>query len=65
MYNYDSNAILAEPIKNRSGGKIMRAYTKLFKYLKQRGFKPRTHWLDNEASTALKEYNIDNNVECH
>jgi hypothetical protein len=35
LYDYDSNAILAEPIKSRSGGDILRAYTKLFEYLQQ------------------------------
>jgi hypothetical protein len=43
LYDYNSNAILAEPIKSRSGSDILRAYTKLFDYLQQRGFKPRTH----------------------
>jgi hypothetical protein len=55
--------ILAEPIKSRSGGDILRDYTKLFKYLQQRGFKPRTHWLDNKAPTALKDYNNKQGVD--
>jgi hypothetical protein len=62
MYDYDSNAILTEPIKSRSGGGILRAYKNLFEYLQQRGFKPRTHWLDNEASNALKDYNTQQDV---
>jgi hypothetical protein len=56
LYDYDSNAILTEPLKSHNGGEILRAYTKLYEYLKQRGFKPQTHWLDNEASQALKAY---------
>jgi hypothetical protein len=62
-YDYDSNAILTEPLKNRQGGKILRAYQKLHTYLTDRGFKPRTHWLDNEASTALKQFNNQQQVD--
>jgi hypothetical protein len=62
MYDYDSNAILTEPIKSRNGGEILRAYKKLFEYLQPQGCKPRTHWLDNEASNALKEYNTQRDV---
>jgi hypothetical protein len=63
LYDYDSNAILTEPLKNRKGQEILRAYTKLHKYLIARGFTPQTHWLDNEASTALKDYNRENKIE--
>ena len=31
--NYDSNAILVEPIKNRSDAEKVRAYDKLYDYL--------------------------------
>jgi hypothetical protein len=58
IYHYDTNAILVEPLKSRHGGnEILRGYTKLFVHLTSRGFKPTTHWLDNEASTALKQFN--------
>ncbi len=63
LYDYDSNAILTEPLKNRAGGEILRAYTKLCNYLSVRGFKPKTHWLDNEASTALKTFNRAHHIE--
>ncbi len=63
LYDYDSNAILTEPIKNRSGGEILKAYTKLHTYLTTRGFKPNTHWLDNEASPALKTFNRTHHVD--
>lgn len=61
-YDYDSNAILTEPLKNRQGKEILRAYTKIIEYLQIRGFKPRTHWLDNEASQAIKDYDRQHNI---
>jgi SOS response regulatory protein OraA/RecX len=57
LYDYDTNAILTEPLKNCTGPKSFRAYQKLQQYLVSRGFTPLTHWLDNEASTALNDYN--------
>ncbi len=62
LYDYDTNAILTEPLKNRTGTEILKAYQKLHDYLTQRGFKPHTHWLDNEASNALKQFNQKNQV---
>ena len=32
MYDYDSNAILAEPIKNRKAESILAAYEKMHKF---------------------------------
>jgi hypothetical protein len=63
LYDFDTNAILTEPLKNRSGNEILQAYQKLHKYLTDRGFKPKTHWLDNEASTALKQFNTTQHVD--
>ena len=63
IYDYDSNAILTEPLKNSEGTEILRGYTKLHTYLVHKGFRPRTHWLDNEASTALKQFYNNNHVE--
>ena len=56
-YEYDSNAILAKPMKGRKGRNILAAYKELLKYLEMREFRPKTHWLDNKASTALKYFN--------
>jgi hypothetical protein len=63
MYHYDTNAILVEPLKTRHGNEILRGYTKLYIHLTNRGFKPITHWLDNEASTALKDFNKSEQVD--
>ena len=54
--------ILAEPIKSQTGTDILRAYTKMHMYLTQRGFNPRTHWLDNEAAKIMKDFDTDNDV---
>jgi hypothetical protein len=54
LYDYDTNSILTEPLKNRTGTEILRTYQKSHHYLTLQGFKPQTQWLDNEAYTALK-----------
>lgn len=54
LYDYDSNSILVEAMKNRSDTEHLRAYNKLHQYLVDRGFKPVLQKLDNEASEALK-----------
>jgi hypothetical protein len=54
LYDYNSNAILAAPMKNRSDVEALQAYEKLYTILRQRGLKPALNILDNEASTALK-----------
>jgi hypothetical protein len=41
LYDYDSNAILAEPLKSKAEGEMIRAYSKLHEYLSDRGLKPR------------------------
>ena len=63
LYDYDSNTILTEQLKNREGTEILRGYEKLHTYLVSKGFRPRTHWLDNEASTALKQSDTNNHVK--
>jgi hypothetical protein len=63
MYHYDTNAILVAPLKTRQGNEILRGYTKLYQHLNERGFRPTTHWLDNEASNALKSFNRMQDVE--
>lgn len=54
LYEYDSNYILAEPMKNHSDAEMCRVYDKALDRLKQAGFHPQMHYLDNEASQALK-----------
>ena len=54
-YNYDSNSIHVSPLKSRHDNYTIQAYEDIYNMLKQRGQKPLLHWLDNEASKALKK----------
>ena len=56
LYDYDTNAILVEPMKGKSAAVIIAAYTKALEVLTRRGHKPRLQKLDNEASTALLNF---------
>jgi hypothetical protein len=56
FYDYDSSAILAEPLKSRSAAKLLRAFTKLHQYLTGRGLRPAMHILDNECPQGLKNF---------
>jgi formyltetrahydrofolate synthetase len=50
----DSNAILGEPMKNRTTGEMIIAYQVLIDRLNSAGIFPKLHILDNECSTELK-----------
>jgi hypothetical protein len=62
LYDYDGNAILAEPMKNRTDDKIIRAYQVLHDCLVAAGLKPCLQKLDNEASHCLKQFLDNNNI---
>ena len=55
-YNFDSNSIHVKPLKSRHDHDTIKAYEEIYTMLTSRGLKPQLHWLDNEASTALKNY---------
>jgi hypothetical protein len=56
-YSYDGNIIQAEPINNRSDTEAIRVYTKICDELTaSKGLKPTFQTMDNEASTALKQF---------
>jgi hypothetical protein len=63
LYDYDSNAILAEPIKNRKAETILAAYRKMYTTLRNKGMKPKTQVLDNECSNLLKDYMTKNKIQ--
>jgi hypothetical protein len=63
LYEYNTNAILTEALKSRTATEMLHAHTKLCNYLKTRGFQPKIHWLDNEASAMLKQYNTENHID--
>jgi hypothetical protein len=53
---YDSNAILAKPIKDRTSPKLLKVFQFIEQELVVRGLKPKLMKLDNEASKLLKDY---------
>ena len=54
MYVYDYNAILTTAMKNRRNKEIIRTFTELIEDLKSPRINPVFHFMDNEASQALK-----------
>ena len=54
MLDIDSNAILVEPLKNRTDAKLTRSYRAMMLRLKRAGIVPQKHILDNEVSTEMK-----------
>jgi hypothetical protein len=56
LYDYDSNAILAQPIKDRAAPELLRAFQVMEQELVACRLKPKLMKLDNEASELLKTY---------
>jgi hypothetical protein len=55
LYEYDGNAIMAEPIKNNKAGELLRYFQVMEQTLTSRGLTPKLMTLDNEASKLLKD----------
>ena len=53
-YHVDANAILVEPIKNRSATILKEAWENIFNRFEKAGARVNTWILDNECSTLLK-----------
>jgi hypothetical protein len=56
LYDYDSNAIMAQPIIDRTAPEFLRAFQVMEQELVARGLKTKLMKLDNEASPLLKTY---------
>ena len=56
LYDWSSNAILAEPIPDVKDVTIMRVFKEKLEYLSNRGFKPKFNILDNIASKAIVKF---------
>jgi hypothetical protein len=56
LYEYGSNAILAQPIKDRTAPELLKAFQFMEQELAARGLKPKLMRLDNEASKLLETY---------
>jgi hypothetical protein len=63
LYDYDSNAILAEPMRNCTGKSILKAFETLQTRLVTAGLTPKLHRLDNECSDALKKHLRDSDID--
>ena len=63
MYDYNSNAILTEPLKNNTTYELVRAQTRFTQYLLDRGLKPKALRIDNECPKALKRFSRSNNID--
>ena len=55
-YSYNANAILWEPMKNRSDTEMIRVFDKVYTKLVTRGITPVLNVMDNEASTAVTSW---------
>jgi hypothetical protein len=62
LYDYDSNAILAQPIKDKTAPELLRAFQVMEQELVARGLEPKLMKLDNEASKLLKTYLHQQNI---
>ncbi|KAI2502231.1 hypothetical protein MHU86_12203 [Fragilaria crotonensis] len=56
VYDYDSNSILVEPMRSRTGPCILAAFTVIHARLVAAGLRPQLQRLDNECSEALKSF---------
>ena len=63
LYDYNSNAILTEPLKNNKTPELERAQTRLTQYLLDCGIKPTALRIDNEYPEALKLFFMDNIID--
>jgi hypothetical protein len=57
LYDYERNAILAQPIKDRTAPELLKAFQVMEQELVARGPTPKLMKLDNEASKLLNTYN--------
>jgi hypothetical protein len=62
-YIYDCNYIKVVPMKSRSASEWVKAYGSIHQELTIKGFKPKLQTLDNEASTALKNFFTAQNID--
>jgi hypothetical protein len=63
IYDFDSNLVWAERMKNRKADNMVQAYCKIHMMLVKAGLRPRLQHLDNECSNALKEFLKEQKVD--
>jgi hypothetical protein len=62
LYDYDSNAIMGQPIKDTTAPELLRAFQVMEQELVARGLKPKLMTVDNESSKLLKTYLHQQNI---
>jgi hypothetical protein len=62
-YVYDCNYVEVIPMKSLSASEWVKAYDTVHQELTVKGFKPKLQTLDNEASTALKNFFTVNDID--
>ena len=62
LVEIDSDAVLVEPMRNRTAGEMTKTYQKLIDRLNKCGIYPKMHILDNESSSELEEAIGNNNM---
>ena len=62
IYHYDTNCIIAEPLKDRTAGEIAKAHQRVYDCLKLRGLQLKFEILDNECSGDLIRVITKNNI---
>ena len=55
-YDYNSNTIHTEPMKNCSGKELLKVYTTIHNLISERGLAPKMHYLDNECPKVLQQF---------
>mgnify|MGYP003325311313 CR=1 FL=1 len=63
LYDWTTNAILAEPIRDAKDETMVDTLKKQVEYLSARGFKPQFNIIDNVASKAVKAYLTKENIK--
>jgi hypothetical protein len=59
-YSYDANYIRPIAMKSKSGAEWVSVFGVVFYEMTAKGFKPKLQTMDNEASSALKNYFTEN-----
>ena len=62
LYDYYSNAIIAEPLKSHSKHELVRVYSTLHTHLSNCGLTPLFQIIDNECPAGLKKFMLNEGI---
>ena len=63
IYDQDSKAILAEPLKTRAEHELFRTMITIHKHLKEHGLYPQIQILNNERPVLVKQFFEEENIQ--